>query len=744
MRPSRSPRWVATIAAVIALVAVVPLAACSAILGVKGDRELDTDAGVATADGAVAPVVDAGMTEGASESGGDSGPDVADAQDGAPGPDPANARADDALQALLLNFWNSQYFVETPGNPGNPPPASTFAQAWEVALAAADRHHQARFTGTFQVFFDLQAQAGWSFDRYDDENWMILALIHAYDLTLDATYLLQARALFQDIVAAWDTTCCVVGPITIPGGIWHDHSHNRKSTVVNAGAIISGVGLYERTKITSYLSFAKQVYAYWAANMVLATTHQVLDNVSANGVQGLRYTYDQGVMIGAAVAIAGVTGDPAPLASAHDYASFLLTGETVPSASGQILSDGTAASCQGECALYKGIAARYLAGLYAADTSHSEYLALLAQCADSIWNTARDPSGLYGPDWGAAYSGAPSLSATVAAAGALASVAALGPMVTGDPVATYEATEATIHGVGLEAKYSPPTGWGYVAGWGCASSPTQDAGCAEGQVDGTGVDFRVSAPSAGFYDLNLTYSAIAETDASTPASSRRLLVNGGAYAIDNLAFPVTQGWNNWATIMLPQVPLQAGYNAVSLTFDTALGSYGFINLDNLVSSPCPTTQNLLQAQPAYGDWHASFSNPFTMEFANYDVCNEQVRHWISKSVMPGNWITIYPRSAPFNANLVAGQTYVASVTMSGTGSYHLDVWDAPGTLPDGGAGGVGDNYTSPATLTSEPHSFWLPFRMGGGPVPELQLRVDGSTPTVDIDAYVWHVAIYQQ
>jgi predicted alpha-1,6-mannanase (GH76 family) len=696
-------------------------------------------------DGAVAPVADAGTTEDALESAADAGEDVVDAEASAPPPDLSalNAHADDALEKLLLNFWNRQYFVETPGNP---PPSSTFAQAWEVALAAADRHHQARFTGTFQMFFDVQAQAGWSFDRYDDENWMILALIHAYDLTLDPSYVLQARALYQDIVAAWDTTCCVVAPITIPGGIWHDHSQNRKSTVVNAGAVISGIALYKRTKITSYLSFAKQVYAYWAANMVVATTHQVLDNVSTNGVQGVNYTYDQGVMIGAAVAMAGVTGDPAPLASAHDYASFLLSAaETVPSPSGSILSDGPAASCQGECALYKGVAVRYLAQLYAADTTHAEYVAFLAQCADAIWKIARNPSGLYGPDWGAPYAGTPYLSATASAAGALASVAALGPPVTGDPPATYEAEEATLHGVGLEAKYSHFTGWGYAAGWGCASSPTQDAGCAENQVEGTGVDFRVSAPSAGGYDLNFTYSAIAETDASTPSSSRRLLVNGGAYAIDNLSFPATQDWNTWATITLPQVPLQAGYNWLSLSFDTGRGSYGFVNLDNLVfASPCPTSENLLQAQPAYGDWRSSFSNPFTMAFAGYYVCGEPVRHWMSTSVMPGNWITMFPQKSPFNANLVAGATYVASVTMSGTGTYHLDVWDSPGTLPDGGAGGVGDHYTSPATLTAEPHSFWLPFRMGAGPAPELQLRVDGSTPTVDIDAYVWHVAIYQQ
>ena len=105
---------------------------------------------------------------------------------------------------------------------------------------------------------------------------------------------------------------------------------------------------------------------------------------------------------------------------------------------------------------------------------------------------------------------------------------------------------------------------------------------------------------------------------------------------------------------------------------------------------------------------------------------------------------MFPHDAPFDVTLVAGQTYVASITVSGSGTCHMDVWDTGGSLPDGGPGGTGDNATPQVVLTSQPHTFALPFRMGTGTAPELQLRIDGAGKMADIDAMLWHVAIFPQ
>jgi predicted alpha-1,6-mannanase (GH76 family) len=704
-------------------VAPVALVACSLILGVKGDREL--------------PAGGEGNDAGAQ----DSGAPFADASDGlgaidaAFDHDLANAHADDAVQALLLHFWNAASFLEAPSRPAAP---SALALAWEVVAAAAERHERARFVGAVRTFYDLENKAGWKFDRYDDENAMVLALLRAFDITGDDAYLLQARLLYRDIMAAWDTTCCTPEGITMRGGVWHDRAEDRKSTAVNAGAVISGARLFERTKLSVYLSFAKQVYDYWSTSMVDPKTYQVKDNVSPTAVQSPKYTYDQGLMIGASVALAHATGDAAPLANAHKYAAFMLANEV--DARG-ILSDGNAAACLEECAQYKGIAAQYLAELYAADRAHSEYVAMLIRCAESLVSV-RDASGVFGPDWGA--TGGPlTLSATASAAMALASLASLGAPVTSDPIATGEAEEGTLHGVGLEAMYQGFAGWGYVSAWGCLASPALDPGCKKQDVDGQSVTVDVHAPADGPYDLTIRYAAIID-DRNATQASRRLVVNDGAFVIDTLGLKPTQSWTFWNEEKLAQVPLRAGRNQVSLSFDSGHSSYGYINLDHIVASGCPmnAAQNLLQAQPAPADWDPTFSGPFTLTVEGDSPCGEPILRWRNSGVPIKNWIKIYPRRAPFNAPLVPGQTYEASITMSGYGTYFLDIWDGGnGALPDGGASGKGDNWTAPVALTSEPHTFTVPFRMGIGSDPEFQVRVDGPGQAVDVDVTLWHLTI---
>jgi hypothetical protein len=80
--------------------------------------------------------------------------------------------------------------------------------------------------------------------------------------------------------------------------------------------------------------------------------------------------------------------------------------------------------------------------------------------------------------------------------------------------------------------------------------------------------------------------------------------------------------------------------------------------------------------------------------------------------------------------------------MSGSGTYHLNVFDGGGGAPDGGPGGVGDTYTDAVTLTNAPHSFTVGFTLGLGSGPQIQVRVDGSGALADVDVRLWHVAIY--
>lgn len=386
-------------------------------------------------------------------------PDAAGNADGSPtsGDDPAtwHAHADDALQTLLLRYWTPGYLAAASPTNGSVTGYWTFAQALDAVEDGVVRTGGARFAGWIEALYLAQNARGWARDFYDDENWMTLALIRAYDLSHDAKYLDEAKALYADIEAAWDTTCC--GPH--PGGIWWDRPHTQKATAANAGPVIAGVRLAARTNNAAYLTFAKQVYAYWLANMVDPTTFAVSDDIRPDGtIKKYRFTYNEGLVIGAAVALYGATQDPTYLADAHHVAGYMLAAETKTG----VLYDGTNTGCANDCQQFKGIGYRYLQELQAISPT-PEVGALLATSAHAIWDHARAATGLYATDWtGPTVTGA-SIDADSSAAMALNLYAAsLGPYPPAD--AKYQAEDGVNHGIGLEASHAGFGGLGLPRG----------------------------------------------------------------------------------------------------------------------------------------------------------------------------------------------------------------------------------------------------------------------------------------
>src|SRR6185503_5811767 len=182
------------------------------------------------------------------------------------------------------------------------------------------------------------------------------------------------------------------------------------------------------------------------------------------------------------------------------------------------LFDGTNSGCAGDCAQFKGIGYRYLALLYRLDPSHSEYLPVLEGSAAALWTLARSPnSGLFSIDW----AGPPLTSAITgqqsSAVMALNLFAALCGAYPGDASIGYEAEDAVIDHVALEATHLGFSGWGYVAAW---------------MANGQSVEFAIEVPAAGNYRIYFDYAA-AGGDAT-----RAVLVNG-VVASPRLLFPST-------------------------------------------------------------------------------------------------------------------------------------------------------------------------------------------------------------
>lgn len=467
----------------------------------------------------------------------------------------SHSRADRALADMLLAFWNggSQYLDAAEPSNNQLTGYWTYAQAFDALLDGVERTRGLHFGGLVRSFYAGQDARGWSSDFYDDENWMALALMRAFDGTNERAYLDRAVTLFADITDAWDSTS------SRPGGIWWDRAHTQKATASNAGPVIAGARLAHRTGNAAHLAFARQAYEHWRSTMVDPATYQVFDHVNPDGaIVRWRFTYNEGLMIGAAAELYAATGETRYLNDAHAFAAAMVRDQTRPAAAGPILFDGTNTSCTGDCAQFKGIGYRYLSALFRMDPSHREYRPVLEGSAAALWSLARNSNGMFAIDWAG-----PTLPTAItgqqsSAVMSLNLVAALCGPYPSDATVGYEAEDATIDRVALEATHLGFSGWGYVAAW---------------AADGQSVEFAVQAPSAGNYRLSFDYSA------ATGEAIRAVLING-TMTSPRLAFPSTGSWDVWTDVGVTVV-LRAGTNSVVVRYDANGGSTRFLNLDRL-------------------------------------------------------------------------------------------------------------------------------------------------------------------
>lgn len=319
----------------------------------------------------------------------------------------STTRADDATTALVGRFFDStnRYFRDA--DPSDRKLAGYWieAQAYDAVLDAAQRTNGKEFHAWIDAIYEAQDARGWSRDFFDDETWMALALLRAYDVTEDQKYLSRAESLFADIDQNGRTNA----------GVWWDREHTQKATASNFGPAILAARLNERTGNASYETAARAIYDYWYSTMVNHTTSQVADHRNANGsVDWTKWTYDTGLAIGASIELWKITGDHGYLDHAYQFGSYLIHDQVASSNYGSVLDDG---NCTGDCHAFKGIAFRFLMKLWTLDKSQTQYQAVLKASVRAIWYDARNASlDIFGADW---RGGAPASTSVAADASAV-------------------------------------------------------------------------------------------------------------------------------------------------------------------------------------------------------------------------------------------------------------------------------------------------------------------------------------
>jgi len=306
------------------------------------------------------------------------------------------------VNSLQSKFWKNGYFVD--GWPsGNKEHYWTYAMALDAVTDAVEFESKRGNWGRWNFLTEAyNAISGQKSDWYDDEAWMAAVSARIYHLAQrkgDTNMANKCKnnivMLFNDIHAAWDTSCCG----DFKAAVWWDRKHTQKATASTGGAIVTAMHLKNITGDGTLLSFAWQVNNPWVEHMVLSNG-QVCDHISTNGQKecGWLFTYNQGIMIGAATMISADIGtsNPTQWNQAKNYVKFLLDRETKQGQWGKVLNDGDGNQCKGDCQEFKAPTSRYLRmfvevgrRLYPGDKDLiDQALAALKGSAYSIANTA--------------------------------------------------------------------------------------------------------------------------------------------------------------------------------------------------------------------------------------------------------------------------------------------------------------------------------------------------------------------
>jgi predicted alpha-1,6-mannanase (GH76 family) len=221
-------------------------------------------------------------------------------------------------------------------------------------------------------------------------EWMVLACLRAYEATSDTRYKTTAELLWNDIKGGWDETW--------GGGIYWNKDRQNKNTPANAPAAIIAARMYQLNRNAEDLVWSKKIYDWQKANLVDPVTGLVWDGLDGTGTnKAWKFTYNQGVFIGAGVELYKITGEQVYLSDALKTANNSLTSDF---ASNNIMKDEGG----GDGGLFKGILVRYMMLLITDGSINSsdasKFINFLQLNAQTMWlqGTAR-PQVLFNTSW---------------------------------------------------------------------------------------------------------------------------------------------------------------------------------------------------------------------------------------------------------------------------------------------------------------------------------------------------------
>lgn len=240
--------------------------------------------------------------------------------------------ADRAQTALKQHYWDAKTRLFTSRADRPDDPKAGFNYWWQAHALTAVAQAVAR-TSTVWSAKDLAALRDgilarngnhWTNEYYDDMGWMAIAMLDADAATAatkDRAYRVIARTLWDDIRVAWNDQH--------GGGIpWRKTQRDYKNAPANGPAILIGAALYRAEKKPADLTEAKRIHAWLVKTLRDPQSGFIWDGINRTGDGKIddkwRFTYNQGIFIGACLELHRATADAAYLADAERTAGAAL------------------------------------------------------------------------------------------------------------------------------------------------------------------------------------------------------------------------------------------------------------------------------------------------------------------------------------------------------------------------------------------------------------------------------------
>ncbi|WP_374950438.1 glycoside hydrolase family 76 protein [Mucilaginibacter sp.] len=150
---------------------------------------------------------------------------------------------------------------------------------------------------------------------YDDNEWIAIALMDAYNRTHNQQYLETSKLIYRFLLTGYDEA-------TGGGFYWEEGNLKSKNTCSNGPAILVALRLYQATKQQNYLDTAIKVYS-WTKRNLLSPTGVYFDNIRVPSlkIDSALYTYNAGTMMQSAVLLYNITRNNAYLTDAINLAN---------------------------------------------------------------------------------------------------------------------------------------------------------------------------------------------------------------------------------------------------------------------------------------------------------------------------------------------------------------------------------------------------------------------------------------